>query len=403
MCTRGVFMATAEGLAALAVTAPGLAPLTAHELLSRGIVPTRVSVEGVSFRGSLADVCTANLWLRTASRVLVRLADFHADSFHELERRAQRVPWDRYVTPAVPVRFRITCRKSRLYHSDAVAQRLGAAVQKAGGTLRVTDADSTGADDEPDDPAPEPNEQLVVVRVYHDRCAISLDSSGALLHRRGYRQQTAKAPLRETLAAATLLAAGWHGQCPLLDPMCGAGTLAIEGAWLARDRAPGLDRAFTLMHWPEFDRRGWYDLVAAARAAERAASVAIQASDRDAGAVAATGANAARAGVAGDIELSQRPLSGIEPVRTPGWLVTNPPYGVRVGTRATVRDLYAHIGEVARSKCPGWMIAVVAADPELARQLGFRLTSRLRTVNGGIPVEVLTASVGSGDAGVAPT
>ena len=192
-----------------------------------------------------------------------------------------------------------------------------------------TGADSTGADSIQADRRPRRSdrrgqtEQLVVVRLYHDRCTISLDSSGALLHRRGYRLQTAKAPLRETLAAATLIAkrpAGM-GRCPLLDPMCGAGTLAIEGAWLARDRAPGLDRAFTFMHWPGFDRRAWDDLVAAARSVERAASVAIQASDRDAGAGAATRANSFRAGVAGDIELSQRPLSGIEPVRArpAGW------------------------------------------------------------------------------------
>jgi putative N6-adenine-specific DNA methylase len=384
----------AEGLSALAVSAPGLARLTAHELLMRGIAPTRVSVEGVSFHGSLADVCAANLWLRTASRVLVRLAAFHADSFHELERRARRVPWDRFLTTAVPVRLRVTCRKSRLYHSDAVAQRLAAAVQKAGGTLQAADADSTGPEDDPDETSSAVSEQIVVVRVYRDRCTISLDSSGALLHRRGYRQQTAKAPLRETLAAATLLAAGWHGQSPLLDPMCGAGTLAIEGAWLARGRAPGLERAFAFMHWPEFDPQTWDDLVAAARAVERPTSpVAIQASDRDAGAVAATRGNAARAGVIGDIELSQRPLSAIEPVHTPGWLVTNPPYGVRISTRATLRDLYGEIGEVARIKCAGWTIAVLAADPALTRRLGFHFTTRLRTVNGGIPVQVLTARV----------
>lgn len=392
--TRTACMPPADMLSALAVTAPGLAPLTADELRARGIMPTRVSVEGVSFRGSLADVCAANLWLRTASRVLVRLAVFHADSFHELERRAQRVSWNRYVTAGVPVRFRVTCRKSRLYHSDAVAQRLATAVQAAGGTLRAVDSELTAAASDSDEAAGVANEQLVVARLYHDRCTISLDSSGVLLHRRGYRQQTAKAPLRETLAAATLLAVGWHGQSPLLDPLCGAGTLAIEGAWLARAHAPGLDRAFAFMHWPEFDRRAWDGLVAAARSTERPASVVIQASDRDAGAVAATHANAERAGVERDIEVSQRSLAEIEPVRTPGWLITNPPYGVRVGTRATVRDLYAQIGDVARAKCAGWNIAVVAPDPGLASKLGFRVTSRLRTVNGGIPVEVFAASIG---------
>jgi putative N6-adenine-specific DNA methylase len=384
----------ADVLSALAVTAPGLAAYTSQELQARGIAASCTGVEGVSFHTSWAGVYAANLWLRTASRVIVRIAAFHAESFHELERRAQRIPWDRYVTPTLPVRFRVTCRKSRLYHSDAIAERLAASIQRIGGVVAVQSAAANDTEPVRGGASGGASEQLVVVRMYRDQCTISLDSSGELLHRRGYRQQTAKAPLRETLAAGLLTAAGWTGQGPLVDPMCGAGTLPIEGAWLARDRAPGLGRTFAFMSWPEFDRAIWDELVADARAAERpTAAVVIQASDRDAGAIAATRGNAERAGVAGDIEISQRPLADIEPPTGPGWLVANPPYGVRVGAEEQLHDLYAQLAAVARAKCAGWTMAVLAADPGLVRRVGLSFTTALRTVNGGIPVAVLTATV----------
>lgn len=385
---------TADTLSALAVTAPGLAPFASRELLALGIAPHRVGVEGASFETSPAGLYAANLWLRTASRVLVRIASFEALSFHELERRARGVDWARYVTPAVPIRLRVTCRKSRLYHSDAVAERVGGAIVRAGGVIAAGGTPSADTALEPDGLSGDTAEQLVVVRLYRDRCTISLDSSGAVLHCRGYRLETAKAPLRETLAAGVLMAAGWSGQRPLLDPLCGAGTLVIEGAWLARGRAPGLDRTFAFMRWPQFEPVVWNELVASARSGERAAPpVPIQASDRDAGAVAATRRNAERAGVIDDIELSQRPVSGIRPVEGPGWLITNPPYGVRVLPHDHLRDLYVQIGDVARARCAGWIVGVVSADAALARLTRLPFVVKLRTSNGGIPVEVLTAEV----------
>src|SRR5688572_26128189 len=170
--------------------------------------------------------------MRTASRVIVRVAEFPARAFHELERRAARVPWERFVAPGAPAAFRVTCRKSRLYHSDAVAQRLHAAAARAGATVGVA------AMEEGEDEAALRTEgvgaQLFVVRLLHDVVTISADSSGALLHRRGYRQAIGRAPLRETLAAAMLLASGWRPDRPLVDPLCGSGTIAIEAALLAR-------------------------------------------------------------------------------------------------------------------------------------------------------------------------
>jgi putative N6-adenine-specific DNA methylase len=227
-----------------------------------------------------------------------------------------------------------------------------------------------------------------------------VDSSGALLHRRGYRLQTAKAPMRETLAAALLAASGWPGDAPLLDPMCGAGTIAIEGAMLARRMAPGARREFAFMHWPNFDAALWKRMLEKAqdRVLPRA-TAPIMASDRDAGAIEAARANAERAGVAADIEFTHTALSGIAPpAASRGWLVTNPPYGVRVGDTKALRDLYAQLGNVARRSCPDWTIAMLSASAELERQVKVPFTVAIKTRNGGVPVRIVTARVAPGTA-----
>lgn len=378
--------------------APGLEPLLLAELRALRVAGAREEEGGVAFGGGDRALYGANLQLRTAGRVVVRAATFHADSFAELERRAEKVEWERWVRPGASVRFRVTCRKSRLYHSDAVAQRLLRAVQKRVG-LDVTGADA--GSDEGDDEGASPA-QLFIVRLVHDELTLSADASGALLHRRGYRQAIARAPLRETLAAAMLQGAGWTPDRPLLDPMCGAGTVAIEAAMIARGMAPGLLRAahadgFAFQRWPGFDAALWERLVGEARAAVKdAAPAPILASDRDAGAIEAARANAERAGVLGDIEFAERALSSLPPVPANGWLVTNPPYGARVGERGPLRALYARIGQVVAG-LDGWSLALLSADAVLEGQVGLPLEERWRTTNGGIPVRLLVATALSPD------
>jgi putative N6-adenine-specific DNA methylase len=311
--------------------------------------------------------------------VLVRVGSFHAATFHELERHARRLPWNLFVRDGQEVVFRVTSRKSRLYHHEAVAQRLLGAL-KVGGS---------GAGAVSGGPA-----QEFVVRLYRDECTVSADASGELLHRRGYRTSTAKAPLRETLAAAMLAAAGWNGQAPLVDPMCGSGTIPIEAALLARRIAPGLGRHFAFEHWPEFDRRAWDTVRGRARDLVRPRSpVPIRGSDRDAGAVAAAAGNAERAGVSADVEWRRAAISAIELPDSAGWIVTNPPYGVRVGDRKRLRNLYAQFGNVLRARSPGWEVALLAAHPELERQTGLAWESKFEISNGGIRVRLVQARV----------
>jgi putative N6-adenine-specific DNA methylase len=217
-----------------------------------------------------------------------------------------------------------------------------------------------------------------------------IDTSGAHLHRRGYRQAVAKAPLLETLAAAMLLAAEWNVSAPLIDPFCGSGTVAIEAALLARNIAPGMRRDFAFMNWPTFDNSLWNETLDRARTLQgEAAPAPIIAADRDEGAIEATRANAQRAGVLDDIDARCQPLSALEPPAAPGWLVSNPPYGVRVGERHRLRDLYAVIGRLGRERLRDWHIALLSAHPELDAQLALPLVETLRTTNGGLNVRLV--------------
>ncbi|MFI5235555.1 MAG: class I SAM-dependent RNA methyltransferase [Gemmatimonadales bacterium] len=231
--------------------------------------------------------------------------------------------------------------------------------------------------------------QQFLVRLHRDRVTVSVDSSGELLHRRGYRQQIGKAPLRETLAAAMLLSSGWDGAGPLVDPFCGSGTIPIEAALLARNIAPGIKRSFAFERWPEFDAAEWGTVKEQAVNGERSTvNGVICGSDRDAGAIAASRANAERAGIAADIDFQEQPLSALRTtgLATNGWLLTNPPYGVRIGEEAKLRDLYASLGSVARERLPGWTVGLLGANPALEGQIGLPLRSHFETENGGITV-----------------
>jgi putative N6-adenine-specific DNA methylase len=228
--------------------------------------------------------------------------------------------------------------------------------------------------------------QRMLVRFDRDHCTISADASGALLHRRGWRLDTGKAPLRETLAAALLVASGWPADVPLVDPMCGAGTIAIEAALLARNIAPGLSRDFACEAWPGADRALARAERERARALVRPALAApIVAADRDAGAIVATTTNAERAGVLGDLTIAHRSLSHTElaTLGARGWVVTNPPYGIRTGDPATLAALWGRLGAVLRAAGPAWTLAAVVPDPALARELRLPLERVLSTTTGG--------------------
>jgi putative N6-adenine-specific DNA methylase len=400
-----------------AVCAPGLEPFTALELDRLGLsgshppqsenFPTEKGAPddqqvprpasggmggelqsgGIEFQGSLHDVYRANLHLRTASRVLVRLGEFYASAFPELRRKASRLLWENYLAPERPIALRVTSKKSRLYHEGAVAERVaGAIADRLGKPPPVQKYNEDSGTDLP---------QLVVVRIVDNLCTISMDSSGALLHRRGYRLATAKAPLRETLASAMVMASGWDTLSPFLDPFCGSGTIPIEAALLAKSLPPGYSRRFAFMDWPQFDSKSWDELLAHAGKAIASDIPKIIASDRDAGAIQAAQANAERAGVADCIEFSRKAISAIDPPPGPGRVVTNPPYGVRLKKTNDLRNLYAQLGKVLRTRCPGWRVTILCDRVQLIRSTGLEFDRGIFVMNGGLKVRLLRGLVKS--------
>lgn len=370
-----------------AVTSPGLESFTTRELLDLGFNNPVDEPGGITFQGGLADIYRANLHLRTASRILVRLGNFfHATTFAELGERLLRLPWERFLVPGQPVSLRVTCHRSRLYHSTAVGRAVASALSRR----LAQPSPLIHADEDADQPA-----QLVVVRLADDVVTVSLDSSGRILHKRGYRQAVAKAPLRETLAAGILIASGWDKTSPLLDPFCGSGTIPIEASMLALGIPPGLQRHFAFMNWPGFIPGEWESIRQAAvpsSLVDRHVPI-LQASDRDAGAIGMAQANAERAGVQDYIEFTCQAVSAITPAAGPGWVVTNPPYGGRLNKGKDLRDLYARLGDVLRDKCPGWRVAILCSDPILLGQLGIKLDTTLGLVNGGINVRLACGQV----------
>jgi putative N6-adenine-specific DNA methylase len=357
-------------LECFAACAPGLEPLLAQELQSLKVAHQHAERGGVSFRATARGLYASNAWLRTASRILVRIGRFRATNFADLVRSAESIAWPTVIAPDARVVLRVSSSRSRLYHTGAIAERLA---PLAGGT---------------DDPAAP--EQLVVVRVLRDDVTISIDSSGEHLHRRGWRLATAKAPLRETLAAAMVLASGWDRTSPFVDPFCGSGTIAIEAVSLARGRAPGRLRSFAFQRWPSYEPGTWASVAADIRRADdrrgENAGAHVVAADRDAGAVEAARANAARAGVAEAIDFRRAALRETAAgLTTAGWIVTNPPYGVRV-RGGDLRDLYAALGDLARGPLRGWHVGLLVGDRALAGHTRLALADRFVTTNGGIPV-----------------
>lgn len=363
----------------LALAQPGLEQLVQAELNQLGVVSRIVGGVGASFRGTAATIYSANLHLRCASRVLLHLGSFRVTTFGQLVRGAQALSWEEFLAPGEEVRLRVTCRKSRLYHSDAVAERVADAIaRRSGATLAKRSALESA--------------QLIVVRLERDVCSIAVDSSGAHLHQRGYRQAVTQAPLRETLAAAMLLASAWDARSPLVDPLCGSGTIAIEAALLARRMAPGRQRQFRFMCWPSFDAPAWNDVLEQALSRELPSSPApIYASDRNGWAVRAARQNSARACVAGDVAVARLDVADLVSPHERGWLVTNPPYGARLaaGDREALRELL----RVVLSRFPGWRLAVLAPEALSHMLTGRWLRPVLRASNGGIAVRLYTGQV----------
>lgn len=341
--------------------APGLEPLLAAEAAELGLKDVALAAGGVSAAGDLRDVWRANLRLRGAARVLMRIGSFRAAHVSELDKKARRLPWDRFLPPRAAIRVEAACKKSRIYHSGAAAERIAKAAAAAVGAEIVDDAPLR-----------------LMARLERDICTVSIDASGEPLHKRGFKQAIGKAPLRETLAALFLSQCGYDGRAPLVDPMCGSGTILIEAAERALGLAPGRERRFAFEEMAGFDPALWAEMRAAAAPAQEAVAetaprvAPIIGYDRDAGAIAGARANAERAGVGQHIHLAHQPISAAAPIDAagaalqPGLVLVNPPYGERIGDKAKLAALYARFGQDMRERFQGWRVGVITSDDRLA-------------------------------------
>lgn len=328
---------------------PGLEEVLLAEVGGRGFKRPRAVPGGVVLLGGWPEVWRANLWVRGAGRVLARLDTFRAQHLAQLAGRARHVPWASVLRPDIPFRVEATCAKSKIYHSGAAAERIETAITEVLGTP----------------PSPEA-EVTVHVRIEHDVCTISLDTSGELLHKRGHKQAVAAAPMRETMAALFLRQCGFDGNEPVLDPMCGSGTLIIEAAEIAARLNPGRSRHFAFEHLATFDAEAWERMRGVSP--QRSPSAQCHGSDRDAGAIAMSEANAERAGVAAFTAFHQAPISEVTPPPgPPGLVMVNPPYGTRLGEAKKLVPLYQALGQVLRSRFAGWRVGLITAEPMLAQ------------------------------------
>ncbi len=365
-----------------AVSPPGLERVTAMELAAMG-VRCNLCVGGVDFHGGLEELYRTNLWLRSANRVLVRVGRFRITELSELIPRLSRYPWELYGIGTVVPTIRVTSHKSRLYHTGAVAQRALEGIARRAGPLY----EAKGAEEPP---------PLVVIRLVRDVCTVSIDSSGAPLHMRGYRVMGVRAPLRENLAAGLVLMSGWRREMPLLDPFCGSGTIAIEAAMIGRSMAPGLNRKFAFMQWRNFDPDLWQSLRADAMKAASSGpeeGEVIYARDAHPGAVEAVRANADAAGVGDLLVIEQAVFSGATtcPLPRPGWIITNPPYGRRVSTRMGQRqdDIYREIARAMQADFISWGITCLAPSYRVNPLPGLKAQTIATFRNGGLRVKVV--------------
>ena len=335
------------------VATPGFEESLLAEALENGFSEPRITQGGVTFNGSWEDVWRANLTMRGATRVLARIGNFMAFHLAQLDKRARKFPWGDVLRADVPVRVEVsTSKKSKIYHAGAATQRIETALQEDHAITVSPDA-----------------QVVVKVRIDDNRVTISVDTSGESLHKRGHKEAVGKAPMRETLAALMLRDCGYSGSEPVLDPMCGSGTFLIEAAEIASGLHPGRTRNFAFQQLATFDAGRWSIL---RRAGEtHAPAQHFHGSDRDAGAVRMSTANARKAGVADYITFQNLSVNDVKrPDGPPGLVICNPPYGARIGNQKLLYGVYAGMGDMLKSEFKGWRVGIVTNDPSLAKATG---------------------------------
>jgi putative N6-adenine-specific DNA methylase len=378
----------------LAVAPPELSPLCHEELVALGFPSAVLTPAGVEFAEKLRMAYAANLWLRTASRILCRVARFRAGAVEELFSHSFSFKWELWLPPAVPVSVEAHVERSRIEHEGAVERTVFRAIQRRllsqgiPEPVRVPSGEAAATDVLPVDPL---SKQRVLVHIEDNMCEISLDMTGGPLHQRGYRLRHAGAPLRETLAAAILMRSGWKGDIPLVDGMCGSGTFGVEAALLARRMPPAGRRAFLFQTWPSFEATTWaYTCRKAHEQSLPRLASPIVGVDRDSHSIEIAAENAERAGLGGDIRWEAGDFFEWGPERLglpPGVVVLNPPYGKRL--KQDPSEMYERVRAHLRKSFRGWHAVVLAPTRELAMKLKIPSARFWKVNHGGSRITVV--------------
>ncbi len=351
----------------------GMEAVLKKEIYDLGYDITKVEDGRVSFAGDPEAVCRANIFLRTAERVLIQVGRFRAVTFEELFQGIKSLAWEEYI----PENGKFWVKKASSIKSKLFSPSDIQSVVKKAMAERLKE--HYGREWFPEDGAPYP----VRIFLLKDEVMAVLDTSGDSLHKRGYRTMTCKAPLTETLAAALLLLTPWKPDRILVDPFCGSGTFPIEAAMIAAGIAPGMKRSFTAEQWTNFiDEELWSMCVEEAEEMVNPdVQVDIQGYDIDAEAVRAARENARRAGVGDLIHFQQRSVSQLRHPKKYGFLIANPPYGERLSDKEELPGLYRQIGEAYRG-LDAWSMYLITAYEDAERQIGRKADKNRKIYNG---------------------
>ena len=364
-----------------ATVARSLESIAAAEIESLGAKEVRPDFTGVHFVGDKATLYRVNLWARTIFRVLVPLREFYCPNSDILYQEVQKIFWGEYIQSHQTLAVNCTGSNQKLNHTHYTALQVKNAIvdqqRRESGQRSTIDAKNPDV--------------LVNVHIKQDRCILSLDSSGASLHRRGYRQAMGSAPLKETLAAALLDMAQWDATLPFLDPLCGSGTLPLEAGLKALNIAPGLFRQkFGFESFPDFDPQLWQMMLTEAKNSRRQKLKApIWGSDRDADVLTQAYGNAVRCGIEHQIQFTQDELASVEAPADSGMIICNPPYGERLGEVQELGALYKTLGDVFKQRFKGWTAFILTGNKELAKKVGLKASRRIPVYNGAIPCTLL--------------
>ncbi|MDP5172203.1 MAG: class I SAM-dependent RNA methyltransferase [Bacteroidia bacterium] len=354
----------------LAKTFHGLEPILAEELRLLGATHIEPGKRMVTFRGDQTTLYRANLHLRTATRVLVPIKSFRAMHDKMLYDEIRKIQWKQFMRDFDTFAIDAVAHSRFFHHSLYVA-------------LKSKDAivdqfrDRTG--NRPSVDIKNPKIRFHI-HIFEDQVTVYRDSSGESLHRRGYRQSKHPAPINEALAAGMILLSGWNGSTPFIDPMCGSGTIAIEAALIAMNRAPGIGRSFGFESWTDFNRAAWKKILDEAQLQERPVNVPILASDSNDAAVREARDTVEHAGLRDIVSVNHKEWSQLRPPQEPGTIIINPPYGERINDQ-NIEELYRSLGDGMKQNFPGWQGWIISSNLEALKKVGLRADHKFELYN----------------------